>query len=39
MAREVIVCKWRNGQTRIDKLKKTSYNPSAVKKEVNRLLS
>jgi N-acetylmuramoyl-L-alanine amidase len=39
IAREVIAGKWGNGQTRIDKLKKAGYNPNAVQKEVNRLLS
>lgn len=39
IAKEVIAGKWGNGQTRIDKLKKAGYNPNAVQKEVNRLLS
>lgn len=39
IAKEVIAGKWGNGSDRVKKLKKAGYDPAAVQKEVNRLLS
>ncbi len=39
LAKEVINGLWGNGQERVDKLKKAGYDPSAVQKEVNKILS
>ena len=38
IAKEVILGKWGNGQTRINKLKAAGYDPKVVQAEVNRLL-
>ena len=39
IAREVIRGKWGNGKTRVNKLKAAGCDPSAVQREVNRILS
>src|SRR5699024_8779333 len=38
LANEVIQGKWGNGDERISRLKKASYDPSAIQKEVNQML-